>query len=232
MSEGNQTIVTTDYYRKKSSIWWQQGDINDVYQRWWFQSCRQQRCKEDLLRERSIWKRQQSAKIIRGLVVIGGDGSFAGHRKLSNLGINTAIGFQGEEIDLDVHVQEYTIGLTRLWKPAMEAIDKEHVTHQLHMKMQRDRGYGTWCGISYIMVCVQMEQNVALCRKNIFPSEEKIIYLNIVETENVVKQHIIINAEFGDSMEYGKERRGVKKWVWRRATIAWTSQGLSDLESV
>ena len=56
---------------------------------------------------------QQAAEICRkhgidGLVVIGGDGSFAGAQKLANLGINT-IGLPGT-IDLDIACTEYTIG--------------------------------------------------------------------------------------------------------------------------
>ena len=52
---------------------------------------------------------QQAAEICRkhgidGLVVIGGDGSFAGAQKLANLGINT-IGLPGT-IDLDIACTE------------------------------------------------------------------------------------------------------------------------------
>ena len=45
---------------------------------------------------------------IDGLVVIGGDGSFAGAQKLAALGINT-VGVPGT-IDLDIACTEYTIG--------------------------------------------------------------------------------------------------------------------------
>ena len=45
---------------------------------------------------------------IDGLVVIGGDGSFAGAQKLAHLGVNT-IGIPGT-IDLDIACTEYTIG--------------------------------------------------------------------------------------------------------------------------
>ena len=45
---------------------------------------------------------------IDGLVVIGGDGSFAGAQKLANLGINT-VGVPGT-IDLDIACTDYTIG--------------------------------------------------------------------------------------------------------------------------
>ena len=59
---------------------------------------------------------------IDGLVVIGGDGSFNGACKLSNLGINT-IGIPGT-IDLDIACTEYTIGFDTAVNTAMEAIDK------------------------------------------------------------------------------------------------------------
>ena len=66
---------------------------------------------------------QRGAEICRkhgidGLVVIGGDGSFAGAQKLANLGINT-IGLPGT-IDLDIACTEYKIGFDTDVKKAME----------------------------------------------------------------------------------------------------------------
>ena len=57
---------------------------------------------------------------IDGLVVIGGDGSFAGAQKLANLGINT-IGVPGT-IDLDIACTEYTIGFDTAVNTAMNAV--------------------------------------------------------------------------------------------------------------
>ena len=67
---------------------------------------------------------------IDGLVVIGGDGSFAGAQKLANLGINT-IGLPGT-IDLDIACTEYTIGFDTAVNTAMEAIDKVRDTSTSH----------------------------------------------------------------------------------------------------
>ena len=58
---------------------------------------------------------------IDGLVVIGGDGSFAGAQKLANLGVNT-VGIPGT-IDLDIACTDYTIGFDTAVNTAMEAID-------------------------------------------------------------------------------------------------------------
>ena len=67
---------------------------------------------------------------IDGLVVIGGDGSFAGAQKLANLGIN-AVGIPGT-IDLDIACTEYTIGFDTAVNTAMEAIDKVRDTSTSH----------------------------------------------------------------------------------------------------
>ena len=58
---------------------------------------------------------------IDGLVVIGGDGSFAGAQKLANLGINT-VGIPGT-IDLDIACTDYTIGFDTAVNTAMEKYD-------------------------------------------------------------------------------------------------------------
>jgi len=67
---------------------------------------------------------------IDGLVVIGGDGSFAGAQKLAALGINT-VGVPGT-IDLDIACTEYTIGFDTAVNTAMEAIDKVRDTSTSH----------------------------------------------------------------------------------------------------
>ena len=90
---------------------------------------------------------------IDGLVVIGGDGSFAGAQKLANLGINT-VGVPGT-IDLDIACTEYTIGFDTAVNMAMQAIDKVRDTSTSHERcsiievMGRNAGYiALWCGIA------------------------------------------------------------------------------------
>lgn len=154
---------------------------------------------------------------IDGLVVIGGDGSFAGAQKLSNLGINT-IGIPGT-IDLDIACTEYTIGFDTAVNTAMEAIDKVRDTSTSHERcsiievMGRDAGWlALWCGIA----------NGA--ERIITPEEhdydEDALVEDIRQNRERGKQHyIIINAEgIGDSMNMAKrieERTGMET----RATI-------------
>ena len=140
---------------------------------------------------------------IDGLVVIGGDGSFAGAQKLANLGVNT-IGIPGT-IDLDIACTEYTIGFDTAVNTAMEAIDKVRDTSTSHERcsvievMGRDAGYlALWCGIA----------NGA--EKILMPEEkdydEKALIKDILENKKRGKKnYIIINAEgVGDSINMAK----------------------------
>ena len=154
---------------------------------------------------------------IDGLVVIGGDGSFAGAQKLANLGVNT-IALPGT-IDLDIACTDYTIGFDTAVNTAMEAIDKVRDTSTSHERcsiievMGRDAGYlALWCGIA----------NGA--EKILLPEEkdydEQALIEDILENKKRGKKnYIIINAEgIGDSINMAKrieEATGIET----RATI-------------
>ena len=130
---------------------------------------------------------------IDGLVVIGGDGSFAGAQKLAALGVNT-IGVPGT-IDLDIACTEYTIGFDTAVNTAMEAIDKVRDTSTSHERcsiievMGRGAGYlALWCGIA------NGAEDVLIPEK--YDYEEQKLINNIIESRKLGKKHhIIINAE-------------------------------------
>lgn len=130
---------------------------------------------------------------IDGLVVIGGDGSFAGAQKLANLGINT-VGIPGT-IDLDIACTEYTIGFDTAVNTAMEAIDKVRDTSTSHERcsiievMGRDAGYiALWCGIA------NGAEDILLPEK--YEYDEQQLINNIIRNRKKGKKHhIIINAE-------------------------------------
>lgn len=140
---------------------------------------------------------------IDGLVVIGGDGSFAGAQKLANLGVKT-IGIPGT-IDLDIACTEYTIGFDTAVNTAMEAIDKIRDTSTSHERcsiievMGRDAGYlALWCGIANGAERILMPEE---CDYN----EEELIQDILKNKKRGKKNYIIINAEgIGDSLNMAK----------------------------
>ena len=154
---------------------------------------------------------------IDGLVVIGGDGSFAGAQKLANLGIN-AVGVPGT-IDLDIACTEYTIGFDTAVNTAMEAIDKVRDTSTSHERvsiievMGRNAGYlALWCGIA------NGAEDILLPERYDY-DEQKIVNHIIENRKRGKKHHIIVNAEgIGHSASMAK-RIEAATGVETRATI-------------
>ncbi len=178
-------------------------DVADIIQRGGtiLQTARskQMRTEEGQLKAAGVLKKYG----IQGLVVIGGDGSFAGAQKLSNYGINV-IGIPGT-IDLDIACTEYTIGFDTAANTAMEAIDKIRDTSSSHERcsivevMGRDAGYlALWCGIA------NGAERILLPEQHGY--DEEAIVRDVVEARNAGKKHfIIINAEgVGDSINMAK----------------------------
>ena len=155
---------------------------------------------------------------IDALVVIGGDGSFAGAQKLANYGVKT-IGLPGT-IDLDIACTEYTIGFDTAVNAAMEAIDKVRDTSTSHERcsiievMGRDAGYlALWCGIANGAERILLPEE----KKNF---DEEALIKDILENKRRGKKnYIIINAEgVGDTINLAK-RIEQATGIETRATI-------------
>ena len=165
---------------------------------------------------------EQAAKVCRehgieGLVVIGGDGSFAGAQKLAALGVNT-IGVPGT-IDLDIACTDYTIGFDTAVNTAMEAIDKVRDTSTSHERcsiievMGRNAGYiALWCGIANGAEDILLPERYS-------HNEQSIINHIIASRKQGKKHHLIINAEgIGHSTSMAK-RIEAATGMETRATI-------------
>ena len=154
---------------------------------------------------------------IDGLVVIGGDGSYAGAQKLAALGINT-VGVPGT-IDLDIACTEYTIVFDTAVNTAMQAIDKVRDTSTSHERcsiievMGRNAGYiALWCGIA------NGAEDILIPERYDY-DEQKIINNIISNRKKGKKHHIIINAEgIGHSTSMAR-RIEAATGVETRATI-------------
>ena len=175
--------------------------------------CAEMRTEEGQRRAAEICKKHG----IDGLVVIGGDGSFAGAQKLANLGVNT-VGVPGT-IDLDIACTEYTIGFDTAVNTAMEAIDKVRDTSTSHERvsiievMGRNAGYiALWCGIA------NGAEDILLPEK--YDYDEQRIINNIIDNRKKGKKHhIIINAEGIGHSEAMAKRIEAATGIETRATI-------------
>ena len=158
---------------------------------------------------------------IEGLVVIGGDGSFQGAKKLAELGINT-VAIPGT-IDLDIACTDYTIGFDTAVNTAMEAIDKVRDTSTSHERvsiievMGRNAGYiALWCGVATGAEDILLPENFD---GNMPKLEQKLIDNILKNRARGKAHHLVINAE-GIGHSYGMAKRvEAATGIETRATI-------------
>ncbi|ATZ17776.1 6-phosphofructokinase [Mesoplasma melaleucae] len=127
--------------------------------------------KEESVRLKAV--EQLKAHEIEALVVIGGDGSYMGAQRLTEMGIN-CIGLPGT-IDNDIVSSDYTIGFDTALNTVIEAVEKVRDTMQSHNRAAVIEVMGNGCGdlVTYAAIATQAE---------IFsPSESKLTVEQICE---------------------------------------------------
>ncbi|WP_085994406.1 6-phosphofructokinase [Oceanobacillus senegalensis] len=178
------------------------GTVGDIIQRGGtvLSTARSSEFKTDEGQQKAI--EQMKKRGIEGLVVIGGDGSFQGAKKLTEKGF-PCIGVPGT-IDNDIPGTDFTIGFDTSLNTILEAIDKIRDTATSHERtyiievMGRDAGdLALWAGLS------------GGAESIIIPEEKEsiddVIYRLKRGQERGKKHSIIILAEgVGSGFEFGK----------------------------
>ncbi len=154
---------------------------------------------------------------ISGVVVIGGDGSFAGARALTNAGIN-CIGVPGT-IDNDIACSEYTIGFDTAMNTAIQMIDRIRDTAQSHDRCSIVEVMGRRCGDIALQVGIACGATAILVPEVGFNIETDVVE-RILTTKKTGKQHFIVIVAEGvggvvDLAKYVERRLGIET----RATI-------------
>ncbi|MCE1782080.1 6-phosphofructokinase, partial [Enterobacter hormaechei] len=98
--------------------------------------------RDDKVREIAIENMRKNG--IDALVVIGGDGSYLGAKKLTEAGF-PCIGLPGT-IDNDVAGTDYTIGYFTALETVVEAIDRLRDTSTSHKRISIVEVMGRYCG--------------------------------------------------------------------------------------
>jgi 6-phosphofructokinase 1 len=98
-------------------------------------------CKHEI---RSIAIENIKARCIDALVIIGGDGSYIGAQKLTDMHV-PCIGIPGT-IDNDVSGTDYTIGYFTALETVVEAIDRLRDTSSSHQRISIVEVMGRYCG--------------------------------------------------------------------------------------
>ena len=152
-----------------------------------------------------------------GVVVIGGDGSFAGARALTDAGIN-CIGVPGT-IDNDIACSEYTVGFDTAMNTAIQMIDKIRDTAASHDRCSIVEVMGRRCGDIALQVGIACGATAVLVPEVKYNIEKDVIE-RILDTQKSGKQHFIVIVAEGiggvvDMAKYVQQRLGIET----RATI-------------
>ena len=153
---------------------------------------------------------------IEALVVIGGDGSYMGALKLTDMGIN-CIALPGT-IDNDIVSTDFTIGFDTALNTAVEAIDKIRDTSSSHARCNVVEIMGRHCGdlSMYASICSGAEDVIIPEKEFNF---ERII--NQIEVGKALgkKHYLIILAELLQNVHDLAKEIEAKTGVETRATV-------------
>lgn len=154
---------------------------------------------------------------VGGVVVIGGDGSFRGARKLTNAGIN-CIGVPGT-IDNDIACSEYTVGFDTAMNTAIQMVDRIRDTAQSHDRCSIVEVMGRHCGDIALQTGIATGATAILVPEIEYNIEQDVI-ARIVNTQKTGKKHFVIVVAEGvgkvnDLAKYIEQRLGIEA----RATV-------------
>lgn len=154
---------------------------------------------------------------VRGVVVIGGDGSFRGARDLSGAGI-PCVGIPGT-IDNDIACSEYTIGFDTAMNTALEMVDRIRDTAQSHDRCSVVEVMGRRCGD------IALQTGIACGATSILVPEkphdiDTMVVDKILNTKATGKKHFIVVVAEGvggtnEIAKYIEEKTGIES----RATV-------------
>lgn len=138
VNDGYKGLVEDDIFQMDRS------SVSDIVNRGGtiLQTARLREFKEESVRQKAVDNLRRRG--IEALVVIGGDGSYMGAKKLTEMGIN-CVGLPGT-IDNDIASTDYTIGFDTCLNTIVECVDKIRDTTESHQRCAVIEVMGNHCG--------------------------------------------------------------------------------------
>lgn len=147
---------------------------------------------------KNVETRQKGVEMLRkfgieALVVIGGDGSYMGAKKLTEMGIN-CVGLPGT-IDNDIASTDYTIGFDTCLNTIIDAVDKIRDTTESHSRCSIVEVMGNHCGDLALFAGLAEGAEMILTPDHPIPEEEIFGTLRKMREGDSEKRCIIIVSE-------------------------------------
>ncbi len=147
--------------------------------------------KEEAVRQKGV---EQLKKFgIEALVVIGGDGSYMGAKKLTEMGID-CVGLPGT-IDNDIACTDYTIGFDTCLNTICDCVDKIRDTTESHSRCSIIEVMGNHCGDLALFSGLAEGAEMILTPDHPIPEEEIMKTLKDMKDSDSDKRAIVIVSE-------------------------------------
>jgi 6-phosphofructokinase 1 len=130
---------------------------------------------------------------IEALVVIGGDGSYMGAKKLTDMGIN-CVGLPGT-IDNDIASTDYTIGFDTCLNTIIECVDKIRDTTESHSRCSIIEVMGNHCGDLALFSGIAEGVEMIITPDHPIPEDEIMRTLKNLHDQDASKRAIVILSE-------------------------------------
>jgi len=166
------------------------------------QTARLREFKEESVRQIAVENLKKLG--IEALVVIGGDGSYMGAKKLTEMGIN-CVGIPGT-IDNDIASTDYTIGFDTCLNTIVESIDKIRDTTDSHQRCAIIEVMGNRCGDLALFSGIAEGAEMIITPDHPIPEDEIVATLKEM-AEAKKKRAIVIVSEkmYPDIHEFAKK---------------------------
>lgn len=156
--------------------------------------------KELAVREKAIKNLDQHG--IEGLIIIGGDGSYLGAQKLSDMGF-PCIGVPGT-IDNDIAGTDYTIGFMTCLSTVVDAIDRLRDTSSSHNRISIVEIMGRYCGDLTLWASIAGGCEHVIIPEIGFNEEELLVSLQRGEKNGKKHAIVVITEHMTDVSELAK----------------------------
>jgi 6-phosphofructokinase 1 len=140
---------------------------------------------------------------IDALVVIGGDGTYMGAKKLTEMGIN-CIGLPGT-IDNDLACTDYTIGFDTALNTIVQCVDKLRDTSSSHQRCSVIEVMGNHCGDLALYSGVACGAELIISPDHQLPKEEVMATLRDLKRHSKRHALVIVSEKLFDVKDLARE---------------------------
>ncbi len=162
---------------------------------------------------------------IEALVVIGGDGSYMGAKRLTEMGIN-CVGLPGT-IDNDIASTDYTIGFDTCLNTIIECVDKIRDTTESHSRCSIIEVMGNHCGDLALFSGIATGAEMVVTPDHPIPEEEIFATLRKIREESEDKRAIVLVSEklFPNLFEFAKKVQAETGFDTRASILGYIQRG-------